>query len=85
MLRTKLIALTVLVICGWAFVATTAEAQQVTYYYTYPESQIGSLHYHRYYQGSQWYWTPGSGWYRYDRYVDVPHWTPTPYYAQPYW
>jgi hypothetical protein len=80
MLRFTFILLVVLVLSGSARVA---DAQQVIYYVTYPEA-AGSLHYHRYYQGSQWYWTPGWGWYRYDRYVDVPHWTTTTYYVQPY-
>ena len=52
--------------------STDVQAQDVAYYNGIT-LQPGSVQYHRVYQGSSWYWTPGFGWYRHDHYADVPY------------
>jgi hypothetical protein len=79
------LACVLMAICSLAVFVSAADAQQATYYYTYPQPQSASLHYHRFYQGTNWAWSPGSGWYQYQSYIDVPHWTPAPSYLYPFW
>lgn len=81
----KRVVFLVLALCSLAVLVAAADAQQVTYYYTYPQPQLGSFHYDRYYQGNYLAWSPSSGWYQYQSYIDVPHWTPAPTYVEPYW
>jgi hypothetical protein len=64
------------------FAASNADAQTVTYPVYWSAWYPSTVHYHRYWQGTQWHWTPQYGWHQHDYYVEVPCWTPT-YYVYP--
>jgi len=83
MIKAFLVALAISILGGVTATPSAVHAQEVTVRYPHLRWHPASLHYHRVYQGRYWVWSADIGWNQQDFYIDVPHWMPGYYTADP--